>query len=72
MSQVLVSQNEQPTWRKASYCASGQCVEVAQRKGVILLRDSKDPHSLVLSYTAEAWREFAYAVKSRRFDDLSL
>jgi hypothetical protein len=71
MSPLLASQSSRPTWRKASYCASGQCVEVAQWKGIVMLRDSQNPHGLVLSYTAKEWQGFASAVKSGRFDNLS-
>jgi hypothetical protein len=46
-------------WRKSSYSGNngGQCVEVAAR-GVVVVRDSKDPHGAVLEVTPEMWRVF--------------
>lgn len=46
-------------WRKSSYSGNngGQCVEIAAR-GVVLVRDSKDPHGTVLEVAPEMWREF--------------
>jgi hypothetical protein len=60
---------EQPTWRKSSFCASGECVEVAQQKGKIVLRDSDEPRGSV-HYTAEEWQAFLRGVKAGEFDDL--
>lgn len=51
-------------WRKASFCASGECIEVAQRDGVIILRDSTQPSGRMLYYAAEEWRSFVQNVKT--------
>lgn len=42
------------SWRKSSYSGAngGQCVEVSAR-GLIFVRDSKNPHSAVLAFTPE-------------------
>lgn len=46
-------------WRTSSYSTeSGGCVEVARAPDRILVRDSKDPHSLTLVVPAVAWRAF--------------
>lgn len=58
-------------WRKASFCASGECVEVTQRDGMILMRDSKEPDGNPLRYTAEEWKTFLRGVKAGEFDDLA-
>jgi Domain of unknown function (DUF397) len=58
----------EPAWRKASFCASGECVEVAQQDGMIVLRDSKEPRGGVLRYTAEEWQSFVLGVKAGEFD----
>ena len=55
-------------WRKASMCQSGECVEVAQQDGMIVLRSSKDPDS-ILSYTAMEWQSFLRGIKAGEFDD---
>jgi hypothetical protein len=51
-------------WRKASYCASGECIEVAQRDGVIILRDSTQPSGRMLYYATDRWRSFVRDVKA--------
>lgn len=55
-------------WRKSTYSGNGgDCVEVAtnllQRTGRILVRDSKDPHGPVLSFTAAEWEAFTRGVR---------
>ncbi len=57
-------------WRRASFCYSGECVEVAAQDGMILLRDSREPHGSVLRYTADEWRAFVRGVRAGEFDDL--
>jgi hypothetical protein len=56
------------TWRKASFSASGECVEVAERDGIIVMRDSKSPRGRTLRYTAEEWQTFISDVKAGKFD----
>jgi len=51
-------------WRKAHRSLNhGACVEVANRSGIVAMRDSQDPHGLVLRYTASSWRAFIDAAK---------
>jgi hypothetical protein len=52
-------------WRKSSYSGNngGQCVEVAAR-GVVLVRDSKNPHGPVLEVAPQMWREFIGRLKN--------
>jgi len=63
-------QGRQAAWRRASFCASGECVEVAQQNGMIFMRDSKEPDARALQYTTEEWRSFVRGVKAGEFDDL--
>lgn len=71
-----IRQTKQPIWRKASFCASGECVEVAQRNGIIILRSSKGPHGIPVGprgrvhYTIQEWQTFLLGVKAGEFDDL--
>jgi hypothetical protein len=60
----------EPAWRKASFCASGECVEVAQQEDMIVLRDSKEPRGNLLRYTTEEWESFVRGVKAGEFDHL--
>jgi hypothetical protein len=57
----------EPVWRKASFCASGECIEVAQRDGVIILRDSTQPSGRMLYWGAEEWRAFVRNVRTGEF-----
>ena len=52
-------------WRKSSYSggSGGNCVEVRDDVGRVLVRDTKDRTSPVLPFTPEAWRRFADRVK---------
>jgi hypothetical protein len=58
-------------WRKSSFSGSngGGCVEVADRDGVILVRDTKDNgRGPVHRYTPDEWRAFVAGVRSGEFD----
>lgn len=51
-------------WQKSSYSSSGNCVEVADHDGAVLVRDTKDHgHGTVHHYTAAEWRAFVASVK---------
>ncbi len=55
-------------WRKASASTNaGNCVEVAVNlPGVVAVRDSKDPHGPVLTFTPADWH--AFTARLRRDD----
>jgi hypothetical protein len=60
------------TWRKASFCQSGECIEVARLgAGGILVRDSKQPDKESLSLTPEQWRSLLSGIKSGQYRHLS-
>lgn len=43
-------------WRTSSYSnGQGNCVEVRDVRGTVLVRDTKDRESAVLSFGADAW-----------------
>jgi hypothetical protein len=53
------------TWVKSSHSAnSGDCVEVAHLPGFVAVRDSKDPHGLILRFTADEWRQLLETITS--------
>jgi hypothetical protein len=58
-----------PAWRKSSFCASGECVEVSQQDGLVVLRNSKNP-DVVLRCTSEEWRSFVAGIKAGECGDL--
>ena len=70
-------QMNQLMWRKASFCASGECVEVAQRNGMVLLRSSNGRRGISVGprrrvhYTSQEWQAFVLGVKAGEFDDVS-
>jgi hypothetical protein len=39
-------------------CEGGACVEAASGEAVVLVRDTQDRGGVVLTFGAEAWREF--------------
>jgi Domain of unknown function (DUF397) len=52
-------------WRRSSFCASGECVEVAELNGMIAMRDAGG-HTLY--YTAEEFRYLIRSIKDGRYD----
>ncbi|GAU67699.1 hypothetical protein SSP35_05_02660 [Streptomyces sp. NBRC 110611] len=63
---------ESPRWFKSSYSDNGgTCVEVAANlvasRGVVPVRDSKDPHGPALAFPASSWSSFVDAVKGVKF-----
>ncbi|MCX5412341.1 DUF397 domain-containing protein [Streptomyces sp. NBC_00059] len=50
----------EPAWFKSSYSGTGgdNCVEVAVRAEVVLVRDSKDTQRQALTVSLDAWSAF--------------
>jgi hypothetical protein len=55
-------------WRTASYSGTsgGNCAEVGQSAGRVLVRDTKNRDGAVLSVPAQAWRGFVAQTKDAR------
>lgn len=63
---------ESPRWFTSSYSNNGgQCVEVAANlaasRGLVPVRDSKDPGGPVLAFPADAFASFVAGVKAGEF-----
>ncbi|TSB21441.1 DUF397 domain-containing protein [Streptomyces benahoarensis] len=63
---------ESPRWFKSSYSNNGgACIEVAANfvasRGVVPVRDSKDPQGPALSVDATAFASFVAGVKADEF-----
>ena len=59
-------------WRRSTFCASGECVEVAVSDGgAILVRDSKVPQSEPLSFTQDEFRAFVLGAAAGQYNDLA-
>ena len=56
-------------WRTSSHSTGngGDCVEVAAA-ALVAVRDSKDPHGPVLSFTAQRWAAFTDRLKTATRD----
>jgi Domain of unknown function (DUF397) len=59
----LAASRTQPQWRRSMYCASNDCVEIAQVNGTIMLRNSTKPRRVV-RYTPEEWRAFTQGLQA--------
>lgn len=54
-------------WRKARRSVNnGACVEVAPARGMLAVRDSKDPDGPVLLYSPDAWHAFLADAKQAK------
>lgn len=67
MSRNETERPVQPAWRKASFCASTECVEVAKRDGFIVVRDSARPDGGTVQWTVEEWRTLVRNIRDGRF-----
>lgn len=60
-------------WTKSiKSAANGQCIELASlEKGLIALRNSRDPHGPALLFTTEELEAFLDGAKKGEFDQLA-
>lgn len=58
-------------WRKSTFSAIGECVEVSTGPGVVLVRDSKHPDGDVLRFTGPEFLAWIDGCKAGEFDDLA-
>jgi hypothetical protein len=56
-------------WVKAAASGQGNCVEVAAVEDLVLIRDSKTPHP-VLIFTRAEWDAFKTGVTAGDFDHI--
>ncbi|PYC80234.1 DUF397 domain-containing protein [Streptomyces tateyamensis] len=56
-------------WQKSSYSQQGgNCLEIARGlRGVMPVRDSKDPHGPALAFPAPSWTDFLAGLKAGAF-----
>jgi Domain of unknown function (DUF397) len=64
----LYDQKSALAWRKSTHSNSGGCLEVTSAKGFVRLRDSKQPHSPVLSIPPKAWTALIAQVRDSGID----
>jgi hypothetical protein len=58
----LLMKKANPKWRKSSYSAQGNCVEVAFASSGVMVRDSKDVDGPTLHFTAAQWSSLIASV----------
>jgi hypothetical protein len=58
---------QEPGWRKPSFCQGGECPEIATIHGMIALRSSADPDSII-RYASQEWRALVRAIKAGEFE----
>jgi hypothetical protein len=58
------------SWRRSSFCMSGECVEIRIDTDSVHVRDSKDPVSrgAILTYSRTEWDAFICGAKRGEFD----
>jgi hypothetical protein len=58
-------------WRKSTFSwANGDCVQVASRsRGVVRVRDTKDPRGPMLAFDRGQWNAFVGAVRTNGVGD---
>ena len=56
------------TWRKSTFSAEGNCVEVATANGRVFVRDSKDSAGQMLAFTSSEWEAFIAGAASGEFN----
>jgi Domain of unknown function (DUF397) len=54
-------------WHKASFCQTGECVEIAEYNDVVLMRNSAQPESGHIYFTPEEFTTFLGAAKAGEF-----
>jgi hypothetical protein len=65
----LAARGGQPQWRRSRYCANTDCVEITRLNGIIMLRNSTHPRTVV-RYTPQEWRTFTQGLLAGDFSDL--
>jgi hypothetical protein len=58
-------------WRRSSFCHSGECVEVAFRDGMVVMRDSKAPQAGTLRFSTEEFDAFVRGAAAGEFSNLT-
>lgn len=54
-------------WHKASFCQTGECVEIAAYNDIVLMRSSVRTESGCIQFTPEEFATFLEAAKAGKF-----
>ena len=55
-------------WKKSTRSGANGCVEVNADLPDVRVRDSKDPHSPIISFAPESWKTFIEQIRAGRYD----
>jgi Domain of unknown function (DUF397) len=55
-------------WYRASFCQTGECVEIATYKDTVVMRSSAHPEAGYISFSPKEFGSFLAAAKSGKFD----
>ena len=55
-------------WHKSTASGTSNCLEVAFTAQTVLVRDSKDPAGLALTFSRSEWDAFLTGVRQGEFD----
>jgi hypothetical protein len=65
MSVIDDLESSRATWRTSTYSNNGgNCVQVANSRAAVLVRDSKNPDGPKLAFAAANWRAFAHRIRA--------
>lgn len=62
-----MEETQKHVWQRSSACSGGNCVEVAEVPGGVLLRDSKNPDVAPFAFSAEEWNAFLAGAANGEF-----
>jgi Domain of unknown function (DUF397) len=69
---MMQSQTPAPlTWRRASCCQNGECVEIAAAEGAVIMKSS-NASSPVLHFTGEEFAEFLADARLGKYDHVGV
>ncbi len=57
-------------WKRSTYCAHSNCVEIAFLGGLVALRDSKQSPGPVLLFGQTEWEDFLAGARNGEFDSI--
>ena len=57
-------------WHRSSFCAQGECVEIAVDGGMVLIRDSKAPRAGTLRFSSDEFDAFIRGAVAGEFSNL--
>lgn len=57
-------------WHRSTFCAQGECVEIAVHEGSVFVRDSKAPDVPPLAYSYDEFSAFVRGIQKGDFNSL--